>query len=228
MIYHYRITTLSISLSEQAYQQIRRMIIRLELAPGDVVREDALQRQLGIGRTPIREALQRLARDQFVTVMPRRGMFVSRIDVSELSLLYETRACSSRTRRGSPARAGGPAHWDGDGGVLARAERPRRVAGELLDIDRRATRSSGRAAGNRFLTDTLDMLYAQSDRLWHMYLADVADMLPRRRRAPPILDALVDGDADRAAELAEAHVRSFDHQIRDAVTRRLGPPLAGT
>ena len=68
------------------------MIVRLELAPGDVVREEALQRQLGIGRTPIREALQRLARDQFVTVMPRRGMLVSSIDVSELSLLFETRA----------------------------------------------------------------------------------------------------------------------------------------
>ena len=68
------------------------MIIRLELAPGDVVREEALQQQLGIGRTPIREALQRLARDQFVTVIPRRGMLVSSIDVSEFSLLFETRS----------------------------------------------------------------------------------------------------------------------------------------
>ena len=84
------------------------------------------------------------------------------------------------------------------------------------------------AAENRFLTDTLDMLYAQSDRLWHMYLADVADMLHAVDEHRPILDALVDGDGDRAAELAAAHVRSFDQQIRDAVTRRLGPPLAGT
>ena len=76
---------MSISLSQQAYLQIRDKIVRLQLAPGDVIREDALQAELGIGRTPIREALQRLARDQFVTVIPRRGMLVSPIDVMELS-----------------------------------------------------------------------------------------------------------------------------------------------
>jgi DNA-binding GntR family transcriptional regulator len=85
----------SISLSEQAYLKIRDKIVRLEMAPGDVIREDVLQAELGIGRTPIREALQRLARDQFVTVIPRRGMLVSGIDVMELSMLYETRASKS-------------------------------------------------------------------------------------------------------------------------------------
>ena len=68
------------------------MIVTLELAPGAVVRDELLQQQLGLGRTPIREALQRLVRDQFVTIIPRRGMYVSSIDVSELSTLYETRA----------------------------------------------------------------------------------------------------------------------------------------
>ena len=53
------------TLGGRAYDAIRRKIVRLELAPGDVVSELELQRELGIGRTPIREALQRLARDQF-------------------------------------------------------------------------------------------------------------------------------------------------------------------
>ena len=73
------------SLSEQAYTDLRDRIVRLEFAPGDVLREDALQDRLGLGRTPIREALQRLAREHFITVIPRRGMFVSGIDeISEL------------------------------------------------------------------------------------------------------------------------------------------------
>ena len=70
------------SLSEQAYGLIRGMIVRLELTPGAVVREDDLQAHLEIGRTPIREALQRLARDQFLVVIPRRGMIVSNIDIA--------------------------------------------------------------------------------------------------------------------------------------------------
>ncbi len=220
---------MSISLSEQAYQQIRRMIIRLDLAPGAVVREDDLQRQLGIGRTPIREALQRLVREQFVTVVPRRGMFVSRLDVAELSMLYETRAILEPYAARLACARGRAGALGGDGGVRSpRAERPGVTPAELIDIDRECHEIIWAAADNRFLTDTLDMLYAQSDRLWHMYLADVADMLHAVDEHRPILDALVDGDGDRAAELAEAHVRSFDQQIRDAVTRRLGPPLAGT
>ena len=123
---------------------------------------------------------------------------------------------------------GGPRALGGDGSVLAACRAPRAIAAELLDVDRRCHEIIWDAAGNRFLTDTLDVLYAQSDRLWHMYLADVADMRHAVDEHRPILDALVDGDADRAAELVEAHVRSFDQQIRAAVTRRLGPPLAGT
>ena len=112
-------------MSEQAYQQIRRMIIRLDLAPGAVVREDDLQRQLGIGRTPIREALQRLAREQFVTVVPRRGMFVSRIDVAELSMLYETRAVIEPYAARLACARGGRGALGRDGGVPRRvAERP--------------------------------------------------------------------------------------------------------
>ena len=61
------------SLSAQAYTELRHQIVRLEFAPGDVLREDALQERLGLGRTPIREALQRLAREHFITVIPRRG-----------------------------------------------------------------------------------------------------------------------------------------------------------
>ena len=72
--------------------EIRRMIVRLELAPGAIIRDESLREVLGLGRTPIREALQRLVRDQFVTVIPRRGMYVSSIDVGDLALLYETRA----------------------------------------------------------------------------------------------------------------------------------------
>ena len=214
------------SLTDRAYRAIREMIVHLVLAPGAVVREDDLQRRLGIGRTPIREALQRLARDQLVTVVPRRGMFVAHIDVGELSLLYETRAVLEPYAARLACARGAPQHWDAMRTCLARAARPRVSPAALLDIDRECHAIVWAAAGNRFLTDTLEMLYAQSDRLWHMYLADVGEMSTAVDEHHAILEALVAGDGDRAAELATAHVRAFDRQIREAVTRRLGPPLA--
>lgn len=202
------------------------MIIRLELAPGDVVREDALQEQLGIGRTPIREALLQLSRDQFVTVIPRRGMFVSSIDAAELALLFETRAVMEPYAARLASLRGTAAHW---------TEMRDAITGSasvdddesLMEVDRRCHEIIWAAAGNRFLTDTLDVLYAQSDRVWHLYLADVADTRHAVDEHEVILDALEGGDAVHVASLVEAHVRSFDDQVRAAVTARLHPPLAG-
>ncbi len=203
------------------------MIVRLELAPGDVVREESLRAGLGIGRTPIREALQRLARDQFVTVIPRRGMFVSPIDVSELPMLYETRAMMEPYAARLAARRGTRAHWAEMAALIETSLRSGTPPEELLAVDRRCHEIIWDAAGNRFLTDTLDNLYAHSDRVWHMYLADVADTRHAVDEHIEILDALRAGDPVTSAELVEAHVRSFDHQVRDAVTRRLGSPLTG-
>ena len=215
------------SLGEQAYQQLRQMIVRLDFAPGDVLREDELRARLDVGRTPLREALQRLAREHFVTVIPRRGMFVSGIDVSELSMLFETRTVLEPYAARLAATRGDDGHWTAMDAALAHTADPELDAEGLLRLDRTCHEVMWAAAGNRFLVDTLDMLYAQSDRLWHLYVADVADLAEAVTEHRAILDALRAADGERAAELVEAHVRSFDEQIRAAVTDRLASPLAG-
>lgn len=202
------------------------MIVRLEFAPGEVLREDDLREQLGIGRTPIREALQRLERDHFVTVIPRQGIFVSGIDVSELSMLFETRSVLEPYAARLAALRGDDGHWDAMEAALDRTGETSDAA-ELLAIDRTCHELMWRAAGNRFLLDTLDMLYAQSDRLWHLYLTDVADAEQAVVEHLAILKALRSADADLAASLVDDHVAAFDAQIRDAVTARLKAPLAG-
>ena len=223
LIYLYHITTPS--LSERAYDEIRRMIVRLELAPGAIIRDESLREALGLGRTPIREALQRLVRDQFVTVIPRRGMYVSSIDVGDLALLYETRAILEPYAMRLASVRGATDGWDEMAAVLEGAK-PGSSPDELLAIDRRCRELVWAAADNRFLTDHLDMLYAHSDRLWHLYLGDVADLHGTIAEHRAILGALRAGDADRAAELIETHMRRFDEQIQSAVRRRLQSPLA--
>jgi DNA-binding GntR family transcriptional regulator len=157
--------------------------------------------------------------------MPRRGMFVASIDVSELSLLFETRAVMEPYAARLACTRGTPAEWDEMERVIAESAE---VAGDeaLLEVDRRCHEIIWHAAGNRFLTDTLDVLYAQSDRVWHMYLADVSDTRHAVDEHAGILDLLRAGDADAAADALAAHVKSFDAQVRTAVTRRLHPPLA--
>src|SRR5882762_9088878 len=80
------------SLADKAYHAIRGLIVSLELAPGALIDERELIEQLEIGRTPVREALRRLAHEGLVEVYPRRGMFVTGVDVRELARLSEVRA----------------------------------------------------------------------------------------------------------------------------------------
>ena len=214
------------SKSELAYHQLRQLIVHLDLAPGDVLREDELQTRLGLGRTPIREALQRLEREHFVTVLPRRGMYVSGIDVSELSMLFETRAVLEPYAARLAAVRGTASDWDEMESALGRTAEADVTKIEHLAIDRTCHEIMWKASGNRFLWDTLDMLYAQSDRLWHLYLADVAEMEEAVEEHTAILGALRAGDGETSATLVEAHVQSFDEHVRTAVTARLAAPLA--
>ena len=80
------------SQSEEAYTQIRSMIVSLKLVPGSLINESELMETLRLGRTPIREALRALASEKLVDVYPRRGMFVTSVDVQNLSALSEVRS----------------------------------------------------------------------------------------------------------------------------------------
>ena len=81
------------SLADRAYVAIRDLIVSLELPPGALIDERRAGAQsLGIGRTPVREALRRLAQEQLVEVFPRRGMFVTGVDVRDLARISEVRA----------------------------------------------------------------------------------------------------------------------------------------
>ena len=110
LIYHKQ---MSDSLASQAYHSIRRLIVTAELPPGAVLSESELQNSLGLGRTPIREALRTLATDHLVDVYPRRGMFVAGIDVRDLRALSEVRSVLE------PFAAGVAAEKRDDGDVAA-------------------------------------------------------------------------------------------------------------
>src|ERR1700744_5900051 len=80
------------TLTEKAYRAMEEEIVTLRTPPGTVVSEAILSRRLGVGRTPVREALQRLAREWLVVIMPRRGIVVSEIDpVRQLRVLEARR-----------------------------------------------------------------------------------------------------------------------------------------
>lgn len=199
------------------------MIIRLELAPGSVLNESALMDELGLGRTPIREALQRLRRDELVTILPRRGVFVTQFDIDDLPVLFNSRAVIEPHLAELAAQRGSEAHWDEIEAVLAETEDPAIQADieAMVEADNRCHAIVWDAAGNRFLTATAEMLYAQSNRLWHLYLGEIEDMGPALDEHRRILCALRVGNGALAAQLTEDHVRTFEQEIREGMQRRM-------
>src|SRR5574342_876176 len=77
--------------SDLAYGQIKEMIISAKLPPGSLLTEGELASQLGIGRMPVREAMQRLAQEDLVMILPRKGSFVHPIQVEDLQKIFELR-----------------------------------------------------------------------------------------------------------------------------------------
>lgn len=206
------------SLSHQAYQRIKRKIVTLELSPGAILDEASLQDELGLGRTPIREALRRLALEKLVVIMPRRGMFVSEIGITALQQLFEVRLVLESLAAQLAATRGTGEHWARMEAVLTdmpEGDETDNLA--LITVDEACHQIIFEAAGNEFLGDTLNTMYALSLRLWHFSLANIGDMQAAVKEHKRILCALKEGDGNEAARLMEKHIRAFQDEMQSVV-----------
>ena len=205
-----------VSLSQQAYEQIKHKIVSLELAPGALINEGELRHELSLGRTPIREALQRLANERLVMIVPRRGMFVTEIGIADLPRIFEIRLALEPAAARFAAQRGQPLHWNQMQSLLESS----RVGGQQVDnermivIDQACHEIIYNAAQNPFLVDTLSTLYALSLRLWFFSLSQIGSMDQALDEHRQILDALRHQNGDQAAELMVAHIRSFQEEIQ--------------
>jgi len=207
------------SLSDQAYFRIRELIVTLELPPGALVSERELQERLGLGRTPVREALLALARARLVEVYPRRGMFVSRVDVRDLAGLSEVRiVLESHAARFAAERATEADRAE----IAALLEELEQAAGEhgertLIDLDQRIHRHVCRCAHNPFLEATLNEYYVLTLRIWFLALERVVRLEDAVREHRELLEAIHDRDPARAEDAMRKHVTGFEQAIRQVL-----------
>jgi DNA-binding GntR family transcriptional regulator len=205
-----------ISLRQLAYERIKQKIVSLELAPGSVIDETGLQAELGLGRTPIREALQRLALEKLVFIVPRRGMIVADIGVMDLQRLFEARLALESLAARLAAQRGTAAHWEQMQAVLARVpdETLPSENQTIIAIDQTCHELIYEAIDNEFLRDTLITMYALSLRLWYFALSKLGGMRGAVLEHAAILEALSAGDGEEAADLMEQHIRIFQEEIQ--------------
>jgi DNA-binding GntR family transcriptional regulator len=203
-----------VSLADKAYQAIRELIVSLELAPGAVIDEPELMERLGIGRTPVREGLRRLAHERLVEVYPRRGMFVTGVDVRELARLSEVRAVLEP----EAARLAAERATDLDRAAVAELLDELGAGGrddrELMELDERIHGAVYRAAHNDLLEATLGQYYVLALRIWSMALDRQEELEEAVDAHRTLLEAIRDGDGERAAETMRAHVQNFEQAMR--------------
>lgn len=205
-------------LSDKAYYLIRQKIITLEMPPLSPIDEQALMEELQLGRTPIREALQRLASEDLILLAPRRGMFVADISITDLHQLFELRATLE----------GLCAHLAAERASAQQLQAMKQVIRDLdavpdddyrglMVIDERFHELLYEAADNEFLADVLLRLHALSFRIWHLVLERVGSVREALDQHIAITDAIEARDPERAEELVRQHVVEFQQQIKAAL-----------
>jgi len=201
-------------LSDQAYAVIRDLIVTLDLAPGSVVSEQDLMVRLGMGRTPIREALRMLAQDRLVDIYPRRGMFVTGIDVRDLAALSEVRTVIEP----AAARLATERITDEDraelDALLAELHGHGIGSRPLIDLDRRIHGFVYRCARSAYLADACQRHYTHALRIWFLALDRLENLDDAVREHVAILEAVREGDPDRAAQVMLGHIEGFEQSIR--------------
>ena len=201
------------SLADRAYLSIRGLIVSLELAPGALIDERQLVETLGIGRTPVREALRRLAQEQLVAVFPRRGMFVTGVDVRDLARISEVRAALEP----EAARLAAERATDEERNELADLSDRINGGADLMGLDERIHRAVYAAAHNHLLEKTLGEYYVLALRIWMIALDRAQDLEDAVEAHRDLVHEIVVGNGDGAADVMRAHVENFEQAMRKAL-----------
>ncbi len=208
-----------IPLTERAYRELEEMIVTLRLLPGTLLSEYTLAQRLKIGRTPIREALQRLAREGLVVIMPRRGIRVSDIDLGMQLRLIEVRREIERLM----------ARLAADRATDEERQEFIEIAGAMLEagagnddiafyrLDQRFNILVAAAARNEFALRSIGLMSGISRRFWFRYCKQSADLATTAKLHAAVAEAI----AARKPKIAAAASDRLLDYIEDFTLKSL-------
>ena len=208
-------------LSETAYQVVEEMVVTLKLPPGTIFAETDLAEQIGIGRTPLREALKRMQAERLVDSIPRRGIMVTEINITDQLLLLETRRGLDRLL---VERAAKRATDEQRTLFKTYAEQIYQAAAdedlsEYMRIDYEFDELVTAAAKNPFAAEAVHPLHAHSRRFWYAYRQH-ADWLHIAELHAAVMNRIVEGDQEQAgvaSDLLIDYLETFTRAVIEAI-----------
>ncbi len=207
------------SLTELAYAHLEELIVTLKLQPGRVVSEGELSTMTSIGRTPIREALQRLAREKLVSILPRRGIVVTEINVGSQLKLLEVRRELERLIAKSAARRSTDQERERFRALVRDFEKSARANDDVafMRTDREFNTLCSAAAHNEFAAGAMSLMHSLSRRFWYSHYKQAADMPSTAKLHGDIARAIAGGDEERAAKASDKLLDAIEKFTRDTV-----------
>jgi DNA-binding GntR family transcriptional regulator len=206
-------------LAGKAYRDIEEQIVTLRLRPGQVLSEIALAKYLNIGRTPVREALQQLAREGLVTILPRRGVIVSEINVrNQLELLRvrrEVERLMSRLAAERAAREEIPLFSSIAAAIEKSAEEGDRIA--FMRLDRQLNLLLAATCRNDFARRAMGLMQGLSRRFWYMHYKELRDLPLCARLHANLASSVASRDAEAAAAACDRLVDYMEGFTRSSL-----------
>lgn len=208
------------SLTDQAYARLEEMIVTLQLEPGAVLSEQELGERLQIGRTPVREALQRLAREGLVLVLPRKGILVTEMNPGKQLLVLEVRRELERLM----ARSAAVRSTEEERRAFRRIAKGMKQAAlrnddmKFMRHDNELNALVAQASHNEFATRAMQGMQGLSRRFWYVHYKRAADMPLMARLHAELAQRIAEGDTKGAAAASDAlldYVESFTRQTVD-------------
>jgi DNA-binding GntR family transcriptional regulator len=209
------------SLSARAYDDIKERILSLYFLPGQYLNEGAICALLGVGRTPVHQALHRLAAEGLVEIMPRKGVIVLPDSIGEIIKILESRATVEAELARNAAE-----HASSDEAkelrALAHALDPAGPAPAIdafIAADRAFHRRLAELSGNPVLADFARRLHERSSRYWTLHLWQTMDVRANDRQHGAIADAVARRDGDAAAEAMREHISALKSRLMNIQSR---------
>jgi DNA-binding GntR family transcriptional regulator len=202
------------TLTDRAYRLVEELIVTLALPPETILSEQSLAARLGIGRTPIREALQRLARDGLVVILPRRGILVSQINLKTQMRLLEVRRELERLMAKGAAERATP---EESASFATVAREMRRASDESDDmtfmrLDRQFNELVSQTARNEFASRAMGLMHGLSRRFWYQHYRESGDLPLSARLHAEVAEAIAKRDGEAAAKASDRlldYIESF-------------------
>lgn len=213
------------SLVARAYEELKEKIIRVYFLPGQYLNESAICSMLGLGRTPVHQALQRLEIDGLVEIMPRKGVIVLPDSIAEIIKILDSRlAVEPELARNAADRA--TSEQAAELNALASLEKTDESISDIdafTAADRAFHRKLSELSGNQVLSDFARNLHERAWRYWYLHLWQTLDIAASNRQHTAVAEAVAAGNGDKAAEAMRQHILSLKQRLSQIQSARGSP-----